>query len=290
MANYLLMSNSPARSYRKMLSTLLEYGQNVAPRGQKTVELTDVTIEVTDPTNVLLTGMGRKLSTQLAALESLQLVGGFTDPELTVKVAPHYASFLDNDAFHGAYGSRTRHKIGLIIERLQQDPDSRQAVMTYWDDRYDLAWEGMHDYPCTVQQQFRIRHARLEMTTYMRSNDAWLGFPYDIVQFTTLQKTVAKYLKLPAGRYTHMVNSFHLYERDFAAAKELVKSTAVPDGLPWLTGGIGIGDELHWHDVQKRARRICYAPGTVVPQNDTEKWLVAQSTKWTSHLTPSPVS
>ena len=48
----------------------------------------------------------------------------------------------------------------------------------------------------------------------MRSNDAWLGFPYDVFTFTTIQKILANCLGLRAGRYVHLVGSFHIYVSD----------------------------------------------------------------------------
>ena len=54
------------------------------------------------------------------------------------------------------------------------------------------------------------------MTTYMRSNDLWMGFPYDVFQFTCLQTLLAMELDVELGTYTHVAGSLHLYERDYA--------------------------------------------------------------------------
>ena len=58
------------------------------------------------------------------------------------------------------------------------------------------------------------------MTTYMRSNDLWMGFPNDVFQFTCMQIYLAMRLGLDLGTYTHIAGSLHLYERDFEKAKE----------------------------------------------------------------------
>ena len=52
----------------------------------------------------------------------------------------------------------------------------------------------------------------------MRSNDLWLGFPYDVFQFTCLQVRMAMELGLDIGTYTHIAGSLHLYARDFEKA------------------------------------------------------------------------
>ena len=71
------------------------------------------------------------------------------------------------------------------------------------------------DLNCTVCLQLFIRDCKLYMTTYMRSNDLWMGFPYDVFQFTCLQILMAMKLHVGIGTYTHVAGSLHLYERDW---------------------------------------------------------------------------
>ena len=47
----------------------------------------------------------------------------------------------------------------------------------------------------------------------MRSNDIWLGLPYDMAFFTVILQIVAKATGLTVGRYYHTVGDLHLYER-----------------------------------------------------------------------------
>lgn len=65
----------------------------------------------------------------------------------------------------------------------------------------------------------------LEIVVTMRSNDIWLGVPYDVVQFSMLQAAVAGELKVAVGRYTHISGSMHLYKRDWKRAEALIKDT-----------------------------------------------------------------
>ena len=64
---------------------------------------------------------------------------------------------------------------------------------------------------------------KLYMTTYMRSNDLWLGFPFDIFQFMNLQVLLCMDLAdmgVTLGTYTHHAGSLHLYERDYFKGAE----------------------------------------------------------------------
>lgn len=265
--------------YRQLLETLLHDGERIAPRGQQTRALRNFVIVHEDPGDVLLTGIGRKLSPGLLALESLQLVGGFSDPELTIKTVPHYANFADTTrdgtpVFWGAYGARLRGKVGLVAERLRKDIHTRQAHVSFWDDTLDLAHEGMKDYPCTISAHFEIdSHYRLNGTTVMRSNDAWLGYPYDVVQHTCLLKSLAAYLGVGVGTYTHIVHNMHLYERDVEKAEELLSFTHEFVERPRLDGGIGLGgQEGTWGMVQQRARTLCYRPCAIDPASSEERF------------------
>lgn len=70
------------------------------------------------------------------------------------------------------------------------------------------------DVNCTVCIQFLAREGKLHATVYMRSNDIWMGFPYDVFSFTALQCKMAMELGLEIGTYTHIAGSLHLYERN----------------------------------------------------------------------------
>ena len=70
------------------------------------------------------------------------------------------------------------------------------------------------DLPCTISLQYLIREGALHCIVYMRSNDLWLGFPYDVFCFTAFQTKLAMELGVKLGTYTHIAGSLHLYERN----------------------------------------------------------------------------
>jgi thymidylate synthase len=62
----------------------------------------------------------------------------------------------------------------------------------------------------------------------MRSNDIVWGLPYDVFLFTMLQELLASELSVDIGSYFHYAASFHLYERHFKLAEEIL---SVDDGI-----------------------------------------------------------
>lgn len=248
--------------YVDVAKEIMRRGKLVAPRGQKTRELLDVTIEVLDPTDTLPIGVGRKLNPAIAAAESLQLIGGVSRPELMTNISMNFANFLDGDRFWGAYGDRVRrmdrgglHQAQIVVDRLRADPDSRQAVIALWRPEFDLV-EGKKDYPCTLSLMFTIRDGRLQLHTTMRSNDLWWGLAYDAFQFAQLQLTVAHSLGVRAGSYVHHAISLHIYERDWENVEALHYPTSaskpdVPDGIRFLNA-----ESTPWHALELQAQFI----------------------------------
>lgn len=219
------------------------------------------------PTNALPLGCGRQLNKNIAAAEAIQLIGGFTAPGLLLKASPQFAEYLDGGSFHGAYGARIRYQAANIYTKLREDPDTRQAIITLWDPVLDNQ-PHKKDYPCTVALGFEIHDSKLCMNTFMRSNDAFLGLPYDMFQFTQLQMSIANALQLDYGWYRHTALSLHIYEKDFTAAQQVSR----PTDFSWQPAGVGIRGET-FTETMKRARRITVIDA-VMPLDSTqsEQW------------------
>jgi len=255
--------------YVDLCRRVLDRGQCVEVRGQMTKELLDVTFRLDNPRDSLPFGVNRAgLKPAIGALEALQLIGGVSHPELMIRVAGRFMSTVqDGGSFHGAYGPRTRSQLPAVVQRLRDDPQTRQAIVTVWDPQHDLFIPDVKDYPCTVMLQFLIRDGALQLHTKMRSNDVWLGLAYDCFQFTQLQMTVANVLDIPYGPYYHHATSFHAYERDWRkmelldlSAETDVDALMPPPGLfgaSWgrvaeharylLRGNIGLDQSGGWY-------------------------------------------
>lgn len=245
--------------YVDLVNTVYSLGEEVSPRGKKTLEIEDATIVIKDIYNTLPIGVGRGIVNGIGAVEACQLLAGVSEPELVVKVGPQFANYReDNGIFHGAYGLRTKGQYHEIINRLKADPDTRQAIVTIWNPEYDLL-PNKRDYPCTILHQFRIRNNKLNMSVYMRSNDVWLGAAYDFFQFTRVQIAIASVLGIEPGTYAHHVGSLHLYEEHWASVEKLhhIKKKDYTHTAPI------IGQS--WLDVQLSAMHCLIAADTSSP-------------------------
>jgi thymidylate synthase len=209
--------------YRDIIKYLMENGEEQDSRNGKTIELEDVVIEVDNPKITAGSGVRKFYSPEIGLVEGLQLISGVSDSALTAQIQPNFRNYMEDDTgkFWGAYGPRIVDQLPIIVERLREDPDTRQAVITLWNPEFD-AKGGKKDHPCTSLFNFRIRNGALNMSTFMRSNDAIHGWPFDLVQFSMLQQTIARELGVATGRYSHHVGSFHIYEPHWGVAQEII--------------------------------------------------------------------
>lgn len=173
---------------------------------------------INDPTRNIVTSDDRKLPMRYAVGELLWYLSGsnrLKDISIFSKVWERMSD--DGETVNSAYGDRIFSRFGFnqmryVENALLKDPNTRQAVI-HIKDPVEYTENPTKDVPCTVCLQYFIRDGKLHSTTYMRSNDLWTGFPYDIFSFTSFQIMLAFRLGVDIGTYTHIAGSLHLYER-----------------------------------------------------------------------------
>lgn len=180
---------------------------------------------IDNPTNNIMKSKIRNLSMKYAVGEMLWYMSG----QPLLKEIQKYGSGWDrmsDDGIHvnSNYGYCIKHKYGFdqwefVKEELTKNPNSRRAVIHI----KEASDKESKDINCTVCLQFFIRDEKLYLTTYMRSNDLWFGFPYDVFQFTCMQILMSMELGLELGNYTHIAGSLHFYERDYKKSLENLK-------------------------------------------------------------------
>lgn len=211
--------------WRGALSSLLSQGAHHGSRGGGTVETLGFAARLVDPRHAWLWNPVRKLSAAYAGAELLWYLSGSDDASLVKSYAASYATFLD-DGIHayGAYGARWKdgQQLRNAIRLLREQPNTRQCVITCWrpGDLQTAVAKGSKDMPCTLTLQLLLRDQRLHLIATMRSNDAWLGMPYDVWCFTRLQIMIAACIDADVGEYWHRVGSLHLYARDVDKAQQ----------------------------------------------------------------------
>lgn len=245
------MIEAPTASvlYWKVLQNLLTNPDTeaVGPRNMPTLELRNCTYVLKDPRFCAAWLPERGINYPFMFAEFLWIFCGRSDVEMISFYNQAISKFSDDGrVFWGAYGPRWRSQIAGVVGRLVADMETRQAIVGVWRPEYNIgstAFEDLSvymytkDVPCTLSMQYFIRNARLEATVVMRSSDVWLGLPYDIFNFSMLQRAVADELNINPGPLTMFIGSSHLYHQNMADARlvggpsNIVVEVPKPPGL-----------------------------------------------------------
>jgi thymidylate synthase len=255
----ILTAASANELYASVCRAVRRRGRTASPRGMRTREIIGAHLMLTEPRRRLVhLPPARVLNPAFAVAEALWILSGSDEPWIFA-YNRSLARYADGGRLRGAYGPRIRRwrdefdQLGYVRGLLARDPNTRQAVIQIFDPQIDT--RGHRDVPCTLNYRFFLRSGRLDMHTTMRSNDVWLGLPYDLFTATILHELMAGWVGAEVGVYHHHVDSLHLYaqHKQQAAAVAALSITAsapmpalavpVPETFDELLTGV-IADKL----------------------------------------------
>lgn len=145
-----------------------------------------------------------------------------------------WEEFLVNGKFDYTYSERlsievtyNEQRINLIdaiISLLNNDPDTRKAIMPiYWgtDSKY---LDGRRRIPCSMYYNFLLRtnakgEKQLNISYHQRSSDFILHFGNDVYLAWCMMKYIATNLGVKPGYLIHTIDSLHTYKRDWDKLK-----------------------------------------------------------------------
>ena len=195
-------------------------------RGGATREVLHAAISIENPRQRWVISRNPAMDVAFALAEVVWIMRGRRDLkflEFWNRKLSHYVGH--GPELHGSYGYRLRKHLGTdqlkrAYDSLRHESNTRQVVLQIWDSTIDLPdAKGLpadQDIPCNVASLLKVRDGKLEWTQILRSNDVFLGVPYNFVQFTSLQEIFAGWLGIECGSYNQISDSLHLYERDIA--------------------------------------------------------------------------
>ncbi len=199
---------------------ILNNGSKVIGKRGAILEVNNFSVTLNDCRSRTSSSLGRRLVISKFAEFAWYLSAnsnlGFIAPYI-----PAYQQEETNDnQVLGAYGPKIfkerddgLSQFARVCEQLGARPDTKQAYLSLSDSSdYKTSNTKHSSPPCTIGLHFLIREEKLNVTVYMRSNDAYLGLPHDLFCFTMLQEMVAAKLGLSMGKYHHICTSLHIYE------------------------------------------------------------------------------
>ncbi|HCC83022.1 MAG TPA: thymidylate synthase [Methylophaga sp.] len=155
------------------------------------------------------------------------------------ELGPVYGAQWRN--WQGADG-KTYDQILALVEGLKSNPDSRRHIINGWNvallpdekqkPRENAAAGRMALPPCHVLYQFYVANGKLSASLYIRSNDLFLGNPYNTASLAFLTHMLAQQCDLDVGEIVLSIGDAHIYSNHFDQVETQLQRT--PGPLPKL--------------------------------------------------------
>lgn len=133
---------------------------------------------------------------------------------------------IGDDTIGQRYGA-TIKRYGLmenLISGLKNDPFSRRHIIDMY--QYHDLNETMGLHPCAYSTSWSVRKVNgeyyLDMTLNQRSNDYIVANYINKTQYLALQMMVSGHLGYKVGKFCHLVQNLHIYDRHMDFAIELL--------------------------------------------------------------------
>jgi len=134
-------------------------------------------------------------------------------------------------------------QIKKLENDLRTNPFSRRHIVSSWnvadlpDESISPQENALNDKmalpPCHTLFQFYRTKNKLHLHLYMRSNDVFLGHPFNIAQYSVFLMMMANVLGVEAGDFIWSAGDAHIYLNHLDQVKELLTREERP--LPSLT-------------------------------------------------------
>ena len=155
------------------------------------------------------------------------------------ELGPVYGAQWRN--WQGADG-KTYDQVTALVDGLKNNPDTRRHIINGWNvallpDEQQKPWENaaagkMALPPCHVLYQFYVANNKLSASLYIRSNDLFLGNPYNTASLAFLTHMLAQQCDLDVGEIVLSIGDAHIYSNHFAQVETQLQRS--PGPLPQL--------------------------------------------------------
>lgn len=165
---------------------------------------------------------------------------GYTDGELGPVYGSQWRHFVSavevrdrlsgsKDLYNVYYVPVIKDQIADVIEQIRTNPTSRRLLVSAWN-------AGVIDQmalpPCHYAFQFYVDGDKLSLMYQMRSNDLFLGCPFNIASYALLLHIVAKITGKIPRELIASLGDCHIYKNHIEQVKEQL--TRTPHKLPNL--------------------------------------------------------
>ena len=139
----------------------------------------------------------------------------------------HWKKYISKD--NNRFEETEIDQLQLLIDGIKKDPDGRRHILSSWNvaDMDQMALP-----PCHCFAQFYVANGKLSCQMYQRSNDLFLGCPFNIASYSLLTHMIAQVCDLEVGEFIHTTGDAHIYLNHMEQVKEqLSRKPFIPPTL-----------------------------------------------------------
>jgi thymidylate synthase len=217
-----IKEENATKAWKKALKYVLNEGHNYRDNDNRICrEVLNLTIQVEKPEQDTLRPIEIINSLKKWIYPSNQEIESSI---LGRKIVPGYYYSYGQRAFDFKSDKEAVNQVDrFVIPLLKKDPTSRRAIIVFYNPLKDSLLYRKET-PGMIFIDFKIRGKLLYVTTLIRSNDLFMGWPANIYQVHVLQKYVAEKLDCSTGPITIHSISAHIFEEHIEDIKKILET------------------------------------------------------------------
>ena len=114
-----------------------------------------------------------------------------------------------------------------LLNGLKTQPYGRRHIINLYQYQDFQETEGL--FPCAMETHWSVRDGILDMTLIQRSSDVPVANAINKLQYVALMMMVAKHCDFKLGKFCHLVQNAHIYDRHVEQVKEMLERKGQED-------------------------------------------------------------
>ena len=145
---------------------------------------------------------------------------------------------VGDDSIGQRYGATIKRYdlMNKLLDGLVNNPFGRRHIISMY--QYVDLEETNGLFPCAYEILCSVRKVGddrvLDMTLIQRSSDYLVAGYINKVQYLGLQMMIAGHCGYKVGKFCHLVQNLHIYDRHFGGVNELLSRKPITEDLPYI--------------------------------------------------------
>lgn len=114
-----------------------------------------------------------------------------------------------------------------LLNGLKTQPYGRRHIINLYQYQDFQETDGL--FPCAMETHWSVRDGILDMTLIQRSSDVPVANAINKLQYVALMMMVAKHCDFKLGKFCHLVQNAHIYDRHVEQVKEMLERSGQED-------------------------------------------------------------